>query len=258
MTGLQVADVGPRDASVVVVWLGSLGSTMRVWDRQLSALHPMCRNVLIDLPGHGGSRDAPAPSSMSGLADAIVAELDRLGVSRCHVVGLSIGAMIAMQMAIADPARVGRLALLCTSAQLGPSSAWHDRAAAVRAQGASAIAETVVGRWLTPAYAERHPDEVAELVGMVASSEPEGYAACCEAIAAMDLRADLPSIGAPTLVVAGSQDPATSPEHAELIASLIPGARVEVVDAAHLASWEQPAAVNALLRDHLFGGEGGG
>ena len=93
---------------------------------------------------------------------------------------------------------------------------------------------------------------------MVASSDPEGYASCCEAIAAMDLRSDLAAITAPTLVIAGRQDPATPPEHGELIASVIPGAVLELVDAGHLASWERAAAVNALLRDHLLGGEGGG
>ena len=166
--------------------------------------------------------------------------------------------MIGMALAIDHPDRVDRLALLCTSAQLGPPSAWEERAAAVRAGGTSAIAETVVGRWLSPDYRDAHPDEFTELVAMVSSVDREGYAWCCEAIAAMDLRADLPGVEAPTLVVAGALDPATPVEHGELIASLIPGARVEILEAAHLASWERAAEVNALLADHLLGGGGGG
>ena len=83
----------------------------------------------------------------------------------------------------------------------------------------------VVGRWLTPEYAEAHPDEVAALVAMVSATDPEGYAACCEAIAAVDLRADLPAITAPTLVVAGALDPATPVEHGELIAVADPRRR---------------------------------
>ena len=90
------------------------------------------------------------------------------------VIGLSIGAMIAMAMAIEHPARVERLALLCTSAQLGPASAWHERAATVRAEGAGAVAAAVVGRWLTPDYAADHPDEVAELEAMIASTDRRG------------------------------------------------------------------------------------
>ena len=88
---------------------------------------------------------------------------------------------------------------------------------------------------------------------MVSSADAEGYASCCEAIAEMDLRDDLPRIAAPTLVVAGTDDPSTPPEHGELIATLIPGARIEILEAAHLASWERADEVNALLAAHLLG-----
>ena len=243
--------------SAPVVWLGSLGSTSRMWDRQLAEMATDRRCILIEHPGHGGAPATAGPYSIAGLAASVVEEMDRLDVDRADVVGLSIGAMIAMAMAIEHQARVARLALLCTSAQLGPASAWHERAATVRADGAGAVAAAVVGRWLTPDYAADHPGEVAELEAMIASTDAEGYAACCEAIAAMDLRADLPSIAVPTLVIAGTADPATPPEHGELIASLVPGARFELVDAAHLACWEAADAVNALLQDHLTGGTDG-
>ena len=248
----------PVSEAPTVVWLGSLGSTTAMWDPQAGVLGDRFRCLLVDLPGHGKSPTAPGPYTIAGLADGVVAALDRAEVDRAHVVGLSIGAMIAMAMAVDHPDRVDRLALLCTSAQLGPPTAWEERAATVRAGGTSAIAETVVGRWLSPAYRDAHPDEFAALVAMVSSVEGEGYAWCCEAIAAMDLRADLPAVGAPTLVVAGALDPATPVEHGELIASLIPGARIEIVEAAHLASWERAAEVDALLADHLLGGGGGG
>jgi 3-oxoadipate enol-lactonase len=88
---------------------------------------------------------------------------------------------------------------------------------------------------------------------MIMATDPDGYASCCEAIGEMDLRGDLPTVTAPTLVVAGTHDPATPPRHAETITSLIPDARMETVDAAHLANWEQPVAINELLRAHLEG-----
>ena len=242
----------------VVVWLGSLGSTIAMWDRQTAEFGDRFRNVLIDHPGHGSSPTLPGPYTITGLADGVVATFDDAGIDRAHVVGLSIGAMLGMSMAIDHPDRVDRLALLCTSAQLGPSSAWEERAAAVRERGGpGAIAQTVVGRWLSPAYRDAHPQEFAAFVAMVSSVDAEGYALCCEAIAAMDLRADLSAVRAPTLVVSGALDPATPVEHGELIASLVPGARMEIVEAAHLASWERAAEVNALLADHLLGGGGG-
>ena len=253
MAELHVVDRGPGDRPVIV-WLGSLGSTTAMWDPQGPTFGPRARNVLIDLPGHGGSAPPTRPLSIEALADGVVGELDRLGIERAHVVGVSIGGAMAMAMALRHPSRLDRMALLCTSVDFGPPAAWIDRAAIVRAEGPGSIAPVIVGRWLTPAYAAAHADEVAALVAMVSGVDAEGYAACCEAIAAVDLRAALPAITTPTLVVAGAMDPATPVEHGELIASLIPGAAVEIVEAAHLASWELPDRIDALLADHLLGG----
>jgi 3-oxoadipate enol-lactonase len=110
----------------------------------------------------------------------------------------------------------------------------------------------VVARWLTPAYAEEHPELVAELRAMLVATDPEGYASACGAIERMDLRDQLGRIAAPTLVISGAGDEATPPEHQALIAASIPGARLETVEpAAHLAAVERPARVNELIANHL-------
>jgi 3-oxoadipate enol-lactonase len=86
---------------------------------------------------------------------------------------------------------------------------------------------------------------------MIVSTPAEGYAACCEALAAMDLRGDLAAIDAPTLVVAGADDPSTPPDHAERIAAGVDGARVVVLDdARHLASVERSDEVTDLILRH--------
>jgi pimeloyl-ACP methyl ester carboxylesterase len=143
--------------------------------------------------------------------------------------------------------------LLCTSAHIQPASGWQERAAAVREAGTvEVIADAVVERWLTPAFAAGHPELRAELRAMLVATDPEGYAASCGAIERMDLRAELARIRAPTLVISGADDPATPPEHQALIADSIAGARLETVaPAAHLAAVERPAAVNALIAEHL-------
>ena len=90
-------------------------------------------------------------------------------------------------------------------------------------------------------------------IDVLRSSNPDGYAACCEVIAAMDLRADLAHIAADTLVIAGAHDEAIPLSHAVAITSTIRGSRLEVVpDAAHLANVEQPARITELLLDHLL------
>lgn len=247
-----VAD-GP-DGAPTLVLLNSVGSSTEMWAPCVGVLAERFRVVRIDARGHGGSPASPpgTPCSLADLGWDVLAVLDRLGAARVHLAGLSLGGMIAMWLAVHHPERIGRLVLLCTSAHLPPAQGWADRAATVRAEGMGAIADAVVGRWITPELAARDPELAAGLRAMLTGTDPESYAQCCEAIGAMDQRADLGRIAAPTLVVGGAQDPATPPEHQRAIAAGIPGARLELLDpAAHIVTVERPGAVAALLLDHL-------
>jgi 3-oxoadipate enol-lactonase len=242
---------GPEHAPVVVL-ANSLGATLRMWDPQIEALTQSFRVVRFDTRGHGGSPVPPGPYTIDELADDVVELLDRLELEKAHYVGLSLGGMIGMRLAAQHPDRVDRLAVLCTSALLGPASMWHDRAATVRKSGTASVAATVVARWYTKPFQERHPEVVAAAREMIGSTPPEGYSACCEAIAAMDLTADLPRITASTLVIAGADDLATPLDHLTRIASAIPEASLLVVpEAAHLANAEQPELVTAAILRHL-------
>jgi 3-oxoadipate enol-lactonase len=241
---------GPEDAPVVVL-AGSLGSTLEMWDPQVPALVEGFRVVRYDARGHGRSPVPPGPYAMDDLVDDAVALLDRLDVETASFVGLSLGGMTGMRLAAREPARVDRLVLLCT-APLLDAGPWSERATAVRADGTGSIAPAIVTRWLTEGRRAADPDLVARFEQMVAGTPDEGYAACCEAIAAMDLRADLARITAPTLVIGGVEDPATPPQHQRDIADAVPGAELLLVeDAAHLASYEQAETVNAALLRHL-------
>ncbi|HEY0487557.1 MAG TPA: 3-oxoadipate enol-lactonase [Mycobacteriales bacterium] len=244
---------GPADAPVVVL-AGSLGSTLAMWDPQVPALAERFRVVRFDHRGHGKSPVVPGPFALADLGGDVVELLDRLDTERAHVVGLSLGGMVAMWLGAHVPERVDRLAVLCTSALLGPASGWTDRAAVVRAEGTAAVADAVVARWFTPEYAAANPELVAEMRAMVAGTPSEGYAACCEVIARMDLTADLSAITAPVLAIAGADDPATPPVHLGAIAAGVADGRFTVVGpGAHLASYQQAPAVNRLLLDHLLG-----
>ena len=253
MSAVEVhAVVSGRAGAPAVVLSNSLGSTHRMWDAQLAALEQRFRVVRYDTRGHGRSPVPHGPYTIDDLADDLVALLDRLGFAKAHLVGLSLGGMTAMRVAIRDPARVETLALLCTGAQLPPASGWTDRAALVRAQGSAAVAEAVVQRWFTPAYLNAHPQIRSANEQMVAATPAEGYAACCEAIAALDLREQLSVITAPTLAIAGDGDSATPPAKLEEIVARIPGSRLLTVpQAAHLANAEQPATITPALIEHL-------
>lgn len=253
MSAVEVHHVvsGRADGPVVVL-SNSLGSTHAMWDANLAALERSFRVVRYDTRGHGGSPVPDGPYDIDDLADDVVALLDRLGVERAHFVGLSLGGMTGMRLAARDPQRVDRLVVLCTGARLDPSSAWTERAQTVREQGASAVAEAVVARWYTPGFLTANPDVKAASEAMVAATPSEGYASCCEAIAAMDLRDDVPRITAPTLAIAGADDPATPPPHLEAIADSVASGRLLVVDeSAHLANAQQPETITPAIVEHL-------
>ncbi|SFW91396.1 3-oxoadipate enol-lactonase [Amycolatopsis australiensis] len=244
---------GPEDGPVVV-FAGSLGSDLRMWEPQVAPLAGRgYRVVRYDTRGHGASPVPPAPYTLDDLGADFVALLDDLGVERAHLVGLSLGGMTGMWLGVHAPERIESLVLCCTSAKLGPPSMWAERARKVRAEGTASVAEAGVGRWLTEPYAKSHPDVAEFLRAMIAAVPAEGYAACCEVIERMDQLDTLPKISAPTLVIAGADDPSTPPAgHADLIADGIPGARLEVVaNAAHLGNYEQPAEFTRLILEHL-------
>ena len=241
---------GPADAPVLVL-SNSIGSTSAMWDLQVQALSERFRVVRYETRGHTGAPVPHGPYTLDDLGGDVVALLDRLGAERAHFAGLSLGGMTGMWLGVNAPERIDRLVLMCTSAMLARDVDWPARAALVRDEGTGAIAEATVERWFTAGFIEANPDVAARWRAAIADTPAEGYAGCAEAIGAMDLEDAIADITAPTLVIAGRQDPATPPPHGELIASRIPGARLEIVDAAHLAAYERPDEVARLVLSHL-------
>lgn len=240
-------DEGPRDAPVLVL-SGSLGSTVEMWRPQVAPLTERFRVIRIDHRGHGASPVPPGPYRIADLAEDALHLLDSLGIDRVAWCGLSMGGCVGMYLASEAPGRISRLTLCCTSSYWPDPSVWTDRIAAVESGGTQPIAETIVTRWFTPGWAAAHPEVVADAVAQVAGTPDDGYAACCAALRDFDHRDRLGAITAPTLVIGGSVDPSTPIEpHARTIVDGIPGARLEVVDAAHLATIERSEQTTELI-----------
>jgi 3-oxoadipate enol-lactonase/4-carboxymuconolactone decarboxylase len=224
----------------------SLGTSLRVWERQLPALTRAHRVLRFDLPGHGGSKPAQPLTTMDELADAVAELAAAQGWASFDYAGISLGGAIGATLAVRGGG-VQRLAMVCSATRFADPQVWHRRAATARAEGTGALREATAQRWFAGP-----PDE--RLLQDLAETEPEGYAACCEALSRYDLRGRLGEISAPTLVIAGRQDPAAPPEKARELADGIADATlVEIPHAAHLAPVEQPAAVTAALLAHLDG-----
>lgn len=247
---LHHVDEGPRDAPVLVL-AGSLGSTLDMWRPQVGPLTERFRLIRVDHRGHGGSPVPPGPYRMADLAGDVLALLDRLGLDRVAWCGLSLGGMVGMHLASEAPERLTSLTLCCTSAHFPDPSAWAARIEAVTAAGTASIAEAVVARWFTPGWAAAHPRAVLEAQAMVAGTSDAGYAACCRAIEEWDHRERLGAVRAPTLVIAGAADPATPVDpHARTIVDGVPGARMVVLDGAHLSTVERADEATALIAQH--------
>jgi 3-carboxy-cis,cis-muconate cycloisomerase/3-oxoadipate enol-lactonase len=242
---------GPEQAPVLVLG-NSMGTTSAMWDEQLAALTGRLRVLRYDHRGHGASEAPPGPYRIEQLGRDLLGLLDDLGLDQVSFCGLSLGGMIGIWLAANAPDRIDRLALCCTAATVN-GEVYLERAAKVRAGGTGSVVAEVVDRWFTPAFRRAAPHQVERAVAMLLATSEEGYAGCCEALAAMDLRAGLPAITAPTLVIAGADDLATPLARAEAIVAAIPKARLEVVaGAAHLANIEQPEQVTRLLLDHFI------
>jgi len=242
---------GPVGAHVLVL-SNSLGTTSALWDAQLPELLPRFRVLRYDHPGHGRSELLQGRATVEALARGLLELLDHLELGRVSFCGLPLGGMVGMALALQAPERVDRLALCCTAAHLGPPESWAERARLVRTEGTSSITDTVLQRWFTEDFRSERPEMAARFRAMLEETPTEGYAACCEAIRDWDARESSHAIRAPTLVIVGAEDSATTLEHVSMIADAIVGARLVVLpDAAHLANVAQPELFNRALLEHL-------
>jgi 3-oxoadipate enol-lactonase len=177
---------------------------------------------------------------MEMLGRDALAVLDAAKVEKTDWCGLSMGGMVGMWLGASAPGRVNRLILSNTSAYFENKQIWNDRIALVREKGLTAVVQGTIERWFTQAFREREPQKVKTIAEMFLAAKPEGYIACGQAVRDMDHREIIRAVTAPTLIIAGRYDPATTLEMGELIRSRIPGAALTILDAAHLSNIEQP------------------
>jgi 3-oxoadipate enol-lactonase len=170
----------------------------------------------------------------------VLAILDALKIEKVNWCGLSMGGMVGMWLGANAPQRINKLILSNTSAYMAAKDVWNDRIRQVRENGLASIVSGNMERWFTKDFRDHEPAKIKWMTDMFLTTKPEGYIACGEAVRDMDHREIIKSITAPTMVIAGRHDPATTVEAAEFIRSRIPRASMTVLDAAHIANVEQP------------------
>jgi 3-oxoadipate enol-lactonase len=241
---------GPEDAPAVI-FANSLGTTLELWDAQAAALRGSRRVVRFDQRGHGRTARSAGPAGVPELAADLLELADRLGIARFSLVGCSLGGAVAQWVGANAPERVERLVLVSTSVRFPGAETYVERADLVRRDGLEPIVDAGLARWFTPGA---DPAVVARFRTMLLGIDRDGYADGCEAVARWDFRDDVGRIAAPTLAVAGRDDPTTTPEHLRAIAAAAAGTLL-VLDGAHLCSAESPEAFTEALLVHLDGKE---
>lgn len=243
-----------HEAGPVVVLSHSLGSHSGIWDPQVSVLGRRFRVLRYDTRGHGASGVPQGPYGLDQMAEDVRGLLDALRIERAAFVGISMGGMIGQVLALHHPERLHALVLCDTTSEV-PAAArpmWEERVRVTRTKGMEPHVEPTVERWFTEPFRRTHPDVVDRVREMIRDTDPEGYVACCQAIEDLQLTDRLPEIRVPTLVVAGAEDPTTTPEVARGVHGRIEGSELSVLEsAAHLCNMEQPEAFNRAVGDFL-------
>jgi len=240
---------GPEDAPTVV-FANSLGTDFRIWNDVLAHLSGPIRSLRYDMRGHGLSDLSQGPVTIADLADDLLTLLDHLKIGQAHVVGLSIGGMVAQALATQAPGRITSLVLCDTAHRIGTPDAWGTRIAAIEAGGLESIADAVLDRWFAPELRTANPGLFAGARAMLTRTPATGYQALCAAIRDADLTASTALIETRTLCLCGTADMATPPELVAAMADLMPNAVYESIPGAgHLPCLERPAFLAAKLEE---------
>ena len=254
LAGLALAHTVRGGTGPPVLLLHGLGSCAADWAPQAPVLEPRFRVLAVDLPGHGASPLPPGRLTIERMAEAVAELAGAVTAEPAHVVGLSLGACVALRVALQAPARVRSLTLANPFARIRPDGP----GALVRMAHRLLLLGTAPMPSLAAHVASRlfpWPEQRSLYEGAVASlgaTSRRGYAAAMRALARFDARGQLAAIRCPTLVVAGDRD-GVVPLGAKLrLGASIPGARVVVVPASgHATPYDQPATFNRLLLEFL-------
>lgn len=236
------------EGAPVLLLSNSLGTRLEMWDDQIDALTPHFRVLRYDSRGHGRTSAPEGEYTMDQFGQDALALLDGLDIETVYYCGLSKGGMTGQWLGQHAPDRLHKMVLSNTSSFMGAPEPWNERIRLTLENGMAELVDPVTTRWFTPEFIDSAPERVKKVQEMLLSTPSQGYAGSCAAIRDLDQREGNRGITMPVLVIAGEKDPATPPEHGELIAHTIYGAHLEIIQkAAHLSNIEQTNHYNNIL-----------
>jgi len=235
-----------------VVFLHGLGGTHRMWIRQIPALCGDFPTIAVDLRGHGSSSKPSADWSTVEMAQDLARLLRELCAEKAHIVGCSLGGMVAQQFAVDFPYVTASLVLVDTLC--GIPAELSDVARSSLEFIANNPMSLVAKERITNAFSDQVDPVMRDYyIGQIAQNEKSAYLRVARAAFGFSLCARLDEIKAPTLIVVGAADRVTPPPLSEELAARIDGARlVRIPDAGHISNVEKPEEFNRIVRDFLL------
>jgi 3-oxoadipate enol-lactonase len=233
----------------------ALGCDLRMWDAVAAQLASRYTVLRYDHRGHGKSEVVPGPYSIEAMADDAAALIEEQASGAVHFIGLSMGGMVAQQLAVRHPQLVTSIVVANSSSSYDEAARamWKARVETVQSQGMQAIADGVMQRWFTPEF-RGDPEgakRVAALRAVLLATDPKAYVDCCEAVSRIEFYGTNPRIACPALVIAGARDEATPPAMAEAIRNTISGAELVTLPTAHLSAVERPTEFSNLVVEFI-------
>jgi 3-oxoadipate enol-lactonase len=236
----------------------SLGADVHMWDAQVPALSPRYRVVRYDGRGHGASGFSAGPYDLDLLGRDALGLLDHLDIERAHICGVSMGGLVALWLSVHHPERVASAVFANTAAKIGTPDTWGERISIVEKKGMPGIRDFLLERFFTSGLVERDPETVERVGRTLVEMPPDAYVASCRAVEGADLRREVETIRAPSLIVASTEDRSTPLADSEWLHARIPNSRLVVIErAAHLSNVEQPGRFNEAVVSFLEGADRG-
>ncbi|WP_341860825.1 3-oxoadipate enol-lactonase [Gymnodinialimonas sp. 57CJ19] len=236
-----------------IILSNSLGADLTMWDEQIEVLTTKYHVLRYDTRGHGGS-DTVGATTFADLNSDVIALMDALEIETAAFMGLSMGGMTGMGLAVDHADRITRVVCADGRADAPPpfQAMWDGRIAAVEEGGLEAIVEGTLASWFTEDWRNANPARLAEIRAMVLANDPQGYIACCHALKGLDCLRHLPQAKAPILYVGGDKDMGAAPAVMQEMADATPGGVYHSIpDAAHVANINAPEAFNAAIAEFL-------
>lgn len=252
--GLNYRIDGPDGAPWITFTTG-MTNDLTMWDAHVAALSATHRLLRFDTRGHGDSEATPPPYTLDMLIGDIVGLWDALGIERSTLVGLGLGGVVAIGLAIAHGDRLDALVPVACRSEPVPQyrAIWPPMMERARAGGIAAIAETTAERWFPEAFRAANPEVMEKIRRMILKTSVDGYLGCIAALLTMDYTAGLPAIGVPALLVSGADDHVGAPpETMQAMADAMPDARhVSLPGAGHICTVANPGAFDDAMTSFL-------